>query len=73
MADNRKRSPWFSAKAQPPVNGGDYAEYEWRCEHRWLNGRETRTKRALRTVYANCDRCQWRGLLREDESGKSVA
>lgn len=66
MADNRNRSPWFSAKAQPPVNGGDKSVYEWRCEHRWHNGRGTQTKRALHTVYANCDRCQWRGLLRED-------
>ena len=27
-----KRSPWFNARRQPPVNGGHASEYEWKCD-----------------------------------------
>ncbi len=63
-----KRSPWFNARREPPVNGGDSARYEHRCfSYRhgenwsrpdWLCKEEI--------LKLNCFDCQWRGLLRED-------
>lgn len=59
-----KRSPWFSVRDQPPVNGGKKSLYEWRCKY--TPGRGLRkTKHYLLTVYSSCSGCQWRGLLRE--------
>lgn len=57
-----KRSPWFNARAEPPVNGGDKSVYEWRC------GPSTTTLSAQKgwLVLHSCLACQWRGLLRDD-------
>ena len=61
-----KRSPWFNARAEPPVNGGADAMYEARCESR-SGYRPVRTwKASVIFLGKRCDRCQWRGLLRED-------
>ena len=68
-----KRSPWFNARRQPPVNGGHASEYEWKCD-RVPNCKIERLGKNLLREYGNvCPECQWRGLLREDGGGKSVA
>ncbi len=61
-----RRSPWFNARRDPPVNGGDDAQYEHRCK--WINrNRPQRTDREdVMLAGRMCPDCQWRGLLRED-------
>ena len=59
-----KRSPWFNARTQPPVNGGDRDFYEHSC---------TEFGRSITQEFAStikrwgeqCPHCQWRGLMRE--------
>ena len=61
-----KRSPWFNARAEPPVNGGDREFYEHSC---------TEFGRSITQEFAStikrwgeqCPHCQWRGLMREDD------
>ena len=63
-----KRSPWFNARTQPPVNGGEDAMYEHRCRGpRHEYWREVRQTRVRWIRYWACDRCQWRGLLLESD------
>jgi hypothetical protein len=59
-----KLTPWFNAKKQPPVNGRDYAEYDWRCIHpiRGSYGPERRWKDSIIRVGWECPHCEWRGL-----------
>lgn len=64
----QRRSPWFNAHTQPPVNGYVTDEYEQRCRaspppHIQHNPVERACVGWLR--HFSCDRCQWRGLLRE--------
>ena len=63
-----KRSPWFNARTEPPVNGGRDATYEHRCLSHPLvaNWRPVRKLWTADIKRIACDRCQWRGLLRED-------
>lgn len=60
-----KRSPWFNARTDPPVNGGDDAVYEWRCS---MTGFDLRRafQADIKNWGSHCPFCQWRGLLRED-------
>lgn len=52
-----KRTPWFNARRDPPVNGDRESQYEWRCN----GGPPSRqAKDFLRNVV--CMNCQWRGL-----------
>ncbi len=67
-----RRSPWFNARTQPPVNGGDDALYEHRCSAA-SHGTDWRRPVLIKkgaVVHATCPRCQWRGLLRESDDGK---
>ncbi len=64
-----KLTPWFNAQKQPPVNGGDYADYEWRCfgpGNYFGNSRnygpEKRGKNSIIRVSVGCAYCEWRGL-----------
>ena len=59
-----KRSPWFNARRDPPVNGGPTAIYEHRClgRHFW---KSASTDYARFIVRVACPDCEWRGLLRE--------
>lgn len=63
----QKRSPWFNARTQPPVNGGKDARYEHRCRSlfhsRW---HLPHIATAEWIDWWACPLCQWRGLLRED-------
>lgn len=58
-----KRTPWFNAKTEPPVNGDENSEYEWRCLPEYGIGR--------RNVWwlnqLACHKCEWRGLTRPAE------
>ncbi len=59
-----KRSPWFSALHEPPINGGPYSLYERQCSYGNLGSAvELVGKKAL--INSACSKCQWRGLLRE--------
>ena len=60
-----KRSPWFSARTEPPVNGDRHALYERRCPLGNI-AHEVELVGKTRLIDSACDRCQWRGLLRED-------
>lgn len=62
-----KRSPWFNAQAQPPINGGPDAMYEHRCRsfNHWFDWRKPSRMSASSITKFACDMCQWRGLLRE--------
>ena len=62
-----KRSPWFNARTQPPVNGGPDALYEHLCKDPLGGfGRATREPAEQIKMWGQyCPRCQWRGLLRE--------
>lgn len=60
-----KRSKWFNARREPPVNGGPYAEYEHRCWYLSKNGVWRLPKFRIVGHGRACGRCQWRGLLRE--------
>ncbi len=63
-----KRSPWFNARTQPPVNGGEGAWYENRCTAPDSSGDVViNPKRLIKTLGDICRYCQWRGLLREDD------
>ena len=57
-----KRSPWFNARRDPPINGGPDAPYEWKCL-----GYKPEKVDAVTIVDRGlrCNLCQWRGLLRE--------
>lgn len=63
----KRRSPWFNARRDPPVNGGDDAMYEHRCPIA-DNGLITLQRREDIKCCC-CNLCQWRGLLRK-EGGK---
>ena len=66
-----KRSPWFNARTQPPVNGGDFALYEHQCPGPTGTGDILMNNSATIKAYgAICPHCQWRGLLRESDDGK---
>jgi len=60
-----KRTPWFNAQRQPPVNGDWDAFYELRCQqgaaYLW-------TRREI-DQYA-CPRCKWRGLTQPVKGAK---
>ena len=62
----QKRSPWFNARTEPPVNGDADSMYEHRClaesHHHW---RKPKRMSASWIHWWKCSRCQWRGLLRE--------
>ena len=62
-----KRSPWFNARAEPPVNGGADALYEHRCLDYPSLGITRERKRTILfwACRENCNQCQWRGLLKE--------
>lgn len=57
-----KRTPWFNARRDPPVNGGrdSESEYEWKCVGR--RHAERRTKEWIIKWGKDCPHCQWRGL-----------
>jgi hypothetical protein len=58
-----KRTPWFNAKTEPPVNGTENSKYEWRCRRGYGIGRRT-----IWWLYRwSCPDCQWRGLTRPAE------
>jgi hypothetical protein len=59
-----RRSPWFNARRDPPVNGGDDAVYERRCTA--FPERSPWMAKRIDLLLTRCDRCQWRGLLREE-------
>jgi hypothetical protein len=61
-----KRSPWFNAQRDPPVNGGPTAIYEHRClgRHYW---RAASRDYAQFIVRVACSGCEWRGVLREGQ------
>ena len=61
-----KRSPWFNARAEPPVNGGADALYEHRClAFESLGVTCERKSKILRWAFVtSCSDCQWRGLLK---------
>ena len=64
-----KRSPWFNARTQPPVNGWLDDEYEQRCKaKRPPHSQDKPIDMAYRLwlTHDSCSHCQWRGLLRED-------
>lgn len=60
-----KRSPWFNARRQPPVNGGNWAQYEHRCWYLRRIGISLVPKFRIIGHGLACGRCEWRGLLRE--------
>ena len=61
-----KKSPWFNARTEPPVNGGPWALYERMCPNGNMSSKiELVGKRNLTT--AACSKCQLRGLLRESD------
>lgn len=61
-----KRSPWFNARRDPPVNGGPGALYEHRCWYLYGPSVVARVPKRKIVEYGNeCGRCEWRGLLRE--------
>lgn len=57
------RTPWYSAKKQPPVNGGPDAVYEARCLRYFPDGLVVRCMKDELDV-ATCPHCQWRGLTK---------
>lgn len=61
-----KRTPWFNAMNEPPVNGDDDARYEWRCLD-LTDGKTEMTSKGniLRYALDCCADCQWRGLLEQ--------
>jgi hypothetical protein len=63
-----RRSPWFNARRDPPVNGGDDAVYEWRRKTMRRSNIKHRYKINLLSM-RQCHHCQWRGLLRDPEHG----
>lgn len=62
-----RRSPWFNARRQPPVNGGPNAMYEHRCRshNHWFDWRHPSRMNVLSITKFDCGQCEWRGLLRE--------
>ena len=65
-----KRTPWFNARKQPPVNGGDDAQYEHRCKLINRNRPQRTDREDVMLAGRMCPDCQWRGLLRESGDGK---
>lgn len=65
-----KRSPWFNARKQPPVNGDGKSLYEHRCTY-LCNAVSREPASFIIESRKYCDRCQWRGLLRDD-GGKAL-
>jgi len=68
-----RRSPWFNARTDPPVNGGDDAVYEQRCTRAkppHLQMKEKEMTSVYWLVRFSCHGCEWRGLLRESDDGK---
>lgn len=59
-----KRTPWFSARHEPPVNGGSDAEYEWKCGD---DPPARQSKAFIRNVLWRCPHCQWRGLTKKEQ------
>jgi hypothetical protein len=57
-----ERSPWFRARMNPPVNGGKYAEYEWRCSKYDPLYTVPIYAYALKDKKIVCPSCEWRGL-----------
>jgi hypothetical protein len=62
-----KKSPWFNARTEPPVNGKDDALYEHRCVVTFGRGSPTKVPKSWLTNGVVCVCCQWRGLLRESD------
>lgn len=63
-----KRSPWFNARTEPPVNGGVDDKFEQRCNatpppHNQYKRVDMASKFWIESY--SCPRCQWRGLLRD--------
>lgn len=68
MSDGRKRTPWFNACRQPPVNGGDDAIYEYRCELAdYYRTVQQTSRHAIFMRGMNCPYCEWRGLAEKPE------
>lgn len=64
-----KRTPWFSAQSQPPVNGGPGDKYEVRCLG-W-NGWDKPERWSRKTIKdCACPHCQWRGLTQPARPAK---
>lgn len=57
-----ERTRWFSAMTEPPVNGDDPSEYEWRCTRDIGRTATKVTTQWLMLCACFCDGCQWRGL-----------
>lgn len=58
-----KRTPWFNARTQPPVNGGPEAIYEHRCRD-LVGGMVTRErKEGISRIGVVCPYCEWRGVV----------
>ena len=65
-----KRSPWFNARRNPPVNGGPHAMYEHRCKDRlahFVDFSEVGPVTRCNLKLFACNTCEWRGLLRESK------
>lgn len=58
-----KRTPWFNVKREPPVNGDENSEYEWRC----LPIHETKRQTLWWISRWSCRYCEWRGLVKEQK------
>lgn len=60
----QKRSPWFNARREPPVNGGPGDKYELMCAgpYGWLTPKLWTVQEIKECA---CPHCKWRGLLRE--------
>lgn len=57
-----KMTPWFNARTHPPVNGGPWQDYDWRCRARPALGVERRNKGNILAMGVSCPHCEWRGL-----------
>lgn len=68
VTDNRPRTPWFSAREQPPVNGEDCALYEWMCLSLEPQPIELWLANEIRNRNYVCPHCRWRGLARREDS-----
>ena len=63
-----KRTPWFNAQRDPPVNGDGDAKYEWQCLTQYRAKR--RTKEWILRWSRVCPQCRWRGLLQPAKEQK---
>jgi hypothetical protein len=63
-----KRTPWLNARKQPPVNGGNWAEYEIRCTSPVIGFAPQRWGK-YGILRNRCPHCEWRGLAQPSDGG----